>query len=392
MLVDRQTWLPPRLPLRWAVRRRRWECLPNTLTSNLRALGLLYEWGASRLGSNLDPLLESGMFLDGAEIETLIAYLRGRVLDQELSRRAVTAAPTLATLASIALPVREFLKWVADPQARGGTGIIDPTHLVAYRSRLDFAFQPVVRRIGASRRIRPLTIAEDGRVRELVAPLAGNAGHIRQPFRFHPANPFTPETRLRNWLMYQIARELGLRRSEMLALYYVDAAAVLSVRRRPNDRHDERRRPAYVKRGERDLPTSRLLQAGVRAYLTTPPPLGRRGVRTPLLFVASTTGAPLSLSSTDDVAKVLTRAAGIATLSWHTFRHTWAEEVAVDLLADHRGDEERVLGILRALGGWSPRSLTPAHYIQQALRREAWHYQEQRASTLWTGRASAGAR
>jgi len=192
--------------------------MPNTLTSNLRALGLLYEWGASRLGRNLDPLLESGMFLDGAEIETLIAYLRGRVLDQELSRRAATAAPTLATLASIALPVREFLKWVADPQARGGTGIIDPTHLVAYRSRLDFAFQPVVRRIGASRRIRPLTIAEDGRVRELVAPLAGNAGHVRQPFRFHPAHPFTPETRLRNWLMYQLARELGLRRSEMLAL------------------------------------------------------------------------------------------------------------------------------------------------------------------------------
>ena len=27
-----------------------------------------------------------------------------------------------------------------------------------------------------------------------------------------------PETRLRNWLMYQIARELGLRRLEMLAL------------------------------------------------------------------------------------------------------------------------------------------------------------------------------
>jgi hypothetical protein len=210
--------------------------MPNTLTSNLRALGLLYEWGASMLGSNLDTLLESGVFLDGAEIEALIVYLRGRVLDTELSRRAVTAAPTLATLASIALPVREFLKWVADPQVRGGTGSIDPTHLVAYRSRLDFAFQPVVRRVGPSRRIRPLTIAEDGRVRELVAPLAGTAGHVKLPFCFHAANPFTPETRLRNWLMYQIARELGLRRSEMLALYYVDVGAVLSVRRAADPR------------------------------------------------------------------------------------------------------------------------------------------------------------
>jgi len=70
-------------------------------------------------------------------------------------------------------------------------------------------------------------------------------------------------------------------------------------------------------------------------------------------------------------------------LSWHTFRHTRAEEVATDLLADHRGEEERMLSTLRALGGWSPRSSTPTHYVQLALRREAWRYQEQRASKVW---------
>ncbi len=70
-------------------------------------------------------------------------------------------------------------------------------------------------------------------------------------------------------------------------------------------------------------------------------------------------------------------------LSWHTFRHTWAEEVATDLLADHRGDEERMPSTLRAFGGWSPRSSTPMHYVQLALRREAWRYQEQRASKVW---------
>jgi integrase len=240
-----------------------------------------------------------------------------------------------------------------------------------------------------SARIQPLTTTQDARVRELVSPLRGVGSRAQRPFAFHPRNPFLPETRLRNWLMYQLARELGLRRSEVLALYYVDAGAVLSIRRRPNDRNDERRRPAYVKRGERDLPTSQLVQAGLRAYFTTPPPTGRRGVRTPFLFVANASGAPLSLSSMHDVVKVVARAAGVPDLSWHTFRHTWAEEVASDLLADHRGDEERVLSVLRALGGWSSRSLTPTHYIQLALRREAWRYQEQRANRVWSAQAQA---
>jgi hypothetical protein len=117
------------------------------------------------------------------------------------------------------------------------------------------------------------------RVRELVGPLVGGTGHIKQPFRFHPANPFSPKTRLHNWLMYQITRELGLRRSELLALYYVDAGVVVSVRRLPNDSHDQGRRPAYVKRGERDLPASHLLQVALRVYFTTSPPHGRRRFR-----------------------------------------------------------------------------------------------------------------
>ena len=389
MLVDRNTSLPPRLPVRWAVRRRRWECMPNTLASNLRALGLLYEWGSTTLRTNLDPLLEGGVLLDGADIEALIGYLRSRALEDELSRHEATEAPTLSTLASVAWPIREFLKWVAGPQARGSRGTIDPRDLAVYRSRLDYVFQPAVRRRSMSARIQPLTTTQDARVRELVSPLIRSGGRAQQPFAFHTGNPFLPETRLRNWLMYQLARELGLRRSELLALYYVDAGAVLSVRRRPNDRNDERRRPAYVKRGERDLPTSPLVQAGLRAYFTTPPPAGRRGVRTPFLFVANSSGAPLSLSSMHDVVKIVARSADVPDISWHTFRHTWAEEVASDLLADHRGDEERVLSVLRALGGWSPRSLTPTHYIQLALRREAWRYQEQRANRVWAAQVPA---
>jgi hypothetical protein len=136
MLIDRNTWLPPRLPLRWAVRRRRWECMPNTLAGNLRALGLLYEWGARMHRGDVDTLLERGLLLDGAQIEALIAYLRSRALDEELSISGVTEARTLHTVANIAWPIREFLKWVADPQARGGRGTIDPRDLAVYRLRL----------------------------------------------------------------------------------------------------------------------------------------------------------------------------------------------------------------------------------------------------------------
>jgi len=347
----------------------------------------LYEWADGHLGQDLDAFVDSGALLTGGQIDSLVAYLRTRVAEDELARLKPGSSPTLATLGVVARPVRNLLKWAADPQTRGGHGIIDPLALSAYRARLELLFAPALAQGGPAERIRPLTDADDERVRQLVSPVRGADGRLHLPFRFGSDNPFEPETRLRNWLMYQLARELGLRRSEILALRISDIESgpppIVNVRRRPNDAAETRRDPASVKRGDRALPPSDLLRAGVRAYHTTRWPVGRLGVTTPILLTSSVSRAPLAIRSASHVIETLARAARVDDLCWHSLRHTWAEEVASDLLADHGGDEDRSLAVLCQLGGWSNTSPTPKHYIQNALRRQAWQFQERRARRLW---------
>lgn len=387
MLVEAHSWLPLRMPLRWVVRTRRWECMPSTLADNLRSIALLYDWADQALEVNLDDLISQGGLLTSRQIDSLVTHLRTRVSNAELARIGVDQVPTMATLAKVARPVRNFLRWAADPQVRGGTGGPQAAELALYHSRLDHLFRSAVCQPTRSERVRPLSRADDERVRALVSPLRDSRGVVHVPFRFHPANPFAVHTRLRNWLMYLIARELGFRRSEILAVWISDVISspvpLLRVRRRPNDATDTRRYRAEVKRGERELPISDELRAGLRAYQTLKRPFGRLGARSPLLFVVGSSGAPLSLRCADKLVKVIGRATDIVDLAWGTFRHTWAEEAAEELLAEHRGDEERTLAVLRQLGGWSATSQTPTHYIQNALRREAWAYQERRAKRLW---------
>jgi integrase len=387
MLVERETWLPPRMALRWTVRKRRWECMPATLDKDQRALALLYRWADRNLDVDLDDLLEAGGFLIGGQIDSLVTFLRTRVADAETQRINADATPTLATLGTVARPVRSFLDWAADPQARGGLGVVDPTLLAHYRARLVTLFEPAVRQHSDSDRIRPLSLDEDERLRTFVAPIRDSDGRPLLPLRFHEHNPFAPETRLRNWLMIDTAREAGFRRGEILVLRIDDVASApypyLGVRRRPNSSADIRRRPPQVKRGERDVPIPSLVWNGLRAYQTTARPYGRRGARTPYLFIATNHGGPLSLSAADDLIGVAARAADISDLSWHTLRHTWAEEVAEELLEQHDGDEEAALGVLRTLGGWSAKSETPRHYIRNTLARNAREFQRQRVSALW---------
>ena len=71
--------------------------------------------------------------------------------------------------------------------------------------------------------------------------------------------------------------------------------------------------------------------AGLRAYLTNSPPSGRAAGGSPYLFVTSAAQA-LSITAANEVIGVIARNAEIDDLSWHSFRHTWAEALAEELL------------------------------------------------------------
>jgi integrase len=168
--------------------------------------------------------------------------------------------------------------------------------------------------------------------------------------------------------MVEVALQLGLRRGEILKLRLDSlprgASDGILVRRLPDDPADSRQYEPAVKTAERILPASRQLLDTLRIYVISQPPYGRVKGCSPYLFVTRT-GQPLSLDATRDILRVVRQQSGIRPLSWHRFRHTWAEQIAEKLL-----DQPNGLDRLMYLGGWT-HPASPQRYIANALARKA---------------------
>jgi hypothetical protein len=221
-----------------------------------------------------------------------------------------------------------------------------------------------------------------------------------------PAKGFAPTTRLRNYILYLLARHAGLRRSEMLVLnasdvprYVRDQAngrrlytsTSLRVPRRPDDELDKRTREASTKRWERSVPLAEEVLDFLWEYIESPLPHGRKGAGTPRLIV-SETGLPLSIDRTDDIMGQIRvyasrayrelfpkafetpewlREEDVVTphsldqMTWHRLRYTAAEEMLPHFV-NVQGGLQQFLSIF----GWADlRSARP--YLRRLWREMA---------------------
>jgi integrase len=351
-LVDATTWIPARVALRWAMRYRRYRVQSSTLAANLRVLGKVYRWTQEIAGFDLDDRLTGGRTLQNREIESLPRDFRGAKA-KELDTGAFDQH--LAIL-------EDFLKWSLDSENRGGRRSLDLAQLAQERNRIGLILRSLRAGARATDRIEPLEEAEIRAIRNSIGPRRDTQGILTFP------EIFSPHTRLRNWLMFELALELGIRRGELLKLRLDSmprgAGDGICILRRPDDPHDSRSREPAVKTAERVIPASGNLLAAIRAYLTYPRPLGRISGRSPYLFVARS-GRPVSMDAADDVIAAIGGHSGMSPLSWHRLRHTWAERMA-EAFADQPNGMDRLV----YLGGWTnPQSAT--RYIQRALASHA---------------------
>jgi len=352
-LVETTTWIPVRVATRWAVRYRRYRVQSSTLANNLRVLAHVYRWAREMTAYDLDDHLTGGETLRGREIESLANSLRVKASNPALDTGAFDHQLAV---------VEDFLKWSLDSENRGGQHALSLEQLAAERGWLQEVFRSL--RVGARSpdRIEPLEEAQVEAIRCAIGPRQGSKGTL-----LFPAS-FSPHSRLRNWLMFETALELGIRRGELLKLRLDSLPRGgedgIRVLRRPDDPHDSRAKEPAVKTAERVIPASRNLLAALRAYLTYPQPLGRISGKTPYLFVARS-GSPVSIDTADDVIVAIGRHSGVTPLSWHRLRHTWAERMA-EMLADQPNGMDRLV----YLRGWT-NPLSARRYIQRALARQA---------------------
>jgi integrase len=222
----------------------------------------------------------------------------------------------------------------------------------------------------------------------VIAPVTTASGRIVSPLRWHKENPFKRITRIRNWLMWCLALDEGLRLGEILGLYvsdFLNVEGTPSVRvvGRADNPFDVRLSKPQAKTLNRILPTSLRVQAALRAYITSRPPIGRRPGGTPFL-ITTARGNPLSESSAGNIVEILRRA-GLASrqCTFHGLRHAWAEDLADALFAKNRKEREIVISKLRTLGGWALDSKMPAHYADGAIARDARRDMRERQSRLF---------
>jgi integrase len=316
-------------------------------------LGKVYRWTQEAAGFDLDDRLTGGRTLQNREIESLARSFRGNTSAQEVDTGAFDRHLAI---------VEDFLKWSLDSENRGGRRSLDLAQLAQERNRIGLILRSLRSGAHASDRIEPLEEAEIRAIRNSIGPRRDAQGILSFP------EVFSAHTRLRNWLMFEMALELGIRRGELLKLRLDSLPRGsddgIRVLRRPDDPHDSRSKEPAVKTAERVIPASRNLLTAIRAYLTYPRPLGRVSGRSPYLFVARS-GSPVSMDTADDVIAAIGKHSGVSPLSWHRLRHTWAERMAEAFAGQPNGMDRLVY-----LGGWTnPHSAT--RYIQRALARQA---------------------
>ena len=216
-----------------------------------------------------------------------------------------------------------------------------------------------------------------------------------------PDNPFkSPEVRLRNYVMFQIIFETGIRSGELLSLYVGDVTydhqggPIIRVIDRPDDQADPRTNAPQVKTLERDIPISQGLFDKTCEYITVryATPNARKH---PLLFVNHKNGEFQGLPMSDrNFQRELKRVVAVRPerfkdIRRHGFRHNFnvrlTDKLDLHSLQGKPLTDKQRLEIRKNLNGHKGDSSGEV-YEQNATRQKAHNairqYQDKNSSYL----------
>ncbi len=390
IIRHKETWLPAPIALRYALRTR-FRLVPVSLTYDLRAITILYNWAEATEGvGDFEDFLTSGQVLTRDQLLNFIPHLQLRryfetnelneILPDRVARPALVCNQTFNTRL---FAVRQFLEWTVEPTNHGGDAIYDEDEREEKTSKMIRIFEKEPLPVGTSPRREPLTVDEVKVIRRAIAP---------DEFGNFPPNVFTEATRYRNWSMFETGLNFGPRKGEILTLQNHHLPATkdekfLRIPRQQDEPADPRkRRRPRGKTNERLVPPMNPnILPSILSYRDAPPPLGRNAPRftTQYLYVTKD-GQPVSTSTADHIIKQIgvyaaqlldrdatfdehTRAQmkeSLLALSWHRLRHTWAEMAALSL---YRRYGVRAWAILKEWGGWRSEE-SMQRYIEYAKR------------------------
>lgn len=200
----------------------------------------------------------------------------------------------------------------------------------------------------------------------------------------HPENPFTQSVRKRNYLIFHLGNEYGVRGGELLSVRVNDVNfrdLTLRIERRHNDKDDPRRHQPVVKTLSRVLPIFEETADLIMDYIRTDRREAPQARFTPYLIVnhssqKSVSGTPLAQVSLRKVYSVISDACAFPKrVNSHTARHNSATNYAEELerlgYSDARQQE-----MLSYKYGWAPGSGTSSIYTTAKTEKDVFDTQK----------------
>lgn len=384
-LIPIATGVPLEAPTYWTVAlRRALGFQPNTLFNELRSLMYLYLWADLR-GVDLGVRLREGNFLSLSEIIDLVGFC-GRYLADILSdfeqRRLDVASLVKRTKALKKVAVRPGEKRNRLAAIRSFIEFTSSDHLSELQnwparwSIYDKMRRECLDQMGEHIAAIRLPNRDDVGQREGLDPkVIERVLAIVHPD--HPENPFRPKVRLRNYIIVRLLIELGIRRGELLSLYVADlvlsgAKGTVTIHRRPDDKHDDRREKPAVKTAARMLPLSGRTTELLHEWVVEHRSKFKLAKRNPFLIVTIPDGRPMSLSNVNKIFQTIRQRFPDLPdeLGPHALRHSWNDAFSEQV--DRKGNvsKEEEIKWRRRLMGWRSDS-TAEHYLRRTTRRRS---------------------
>lgn len=364
----------------------------NTIDSYLRSV-MVFLLFLDLRNINLYDRLKVGQLLSLGEIEELVGMCRLPVkrihsmLDevQVESKQVVSSVISLEKLrkrptnideeriegssaANRLRNIRDYLKWLC--LARISKHGIDASLRLSLESSIQYTSNAIEARLPSGAYKHSRTDQREGLEPEVVSRILNVINPQSQE------NPWSDEhSKYRNELIILWLLNCGLRRGELLNIRVSDLnfrESTVDVVRRADDLIDPRTNQPKVKTRGREIPLSTGLLDKTNTYIMNHRSAIRGARKNDFLFVASGSGAPLSIPSLNKIFSVLKKKFPELSnqLFPHILRHTWNDIFSEEMDKNKVGEEQEKKA-RSYLMGWSETSGTAATYTRRHIRKKA---------------------
>jgi integrase len=353
---------------------------PNSVLVSLQRLCFLYAWGEIE-NIDIDFIFLCGEMLEPSQVNAFVAWLHQRCKIRD--KKSITPA----TINAILIVTAQAFKWFADQYVQMDCRPHERAiKQQLYKNEITNRFASHHLRIRHKKSADDLTEEEITKIEQFLKP--GN--RLKQFPHLHQAQA------LRDYLVWRLVIEFGLREGEVLALrledcphYQQDFIKIVRIEERGENYADPREgyapRPKTLSRELgfilKNSPIKKLINDYITKHRRRRVTEHGRKVYKPILDIPAflilshkhDTGAPLSIRALSSIAEDIRNGTGIEHFHWHIGRHAFFNRAYAAILNLKETDYELRQDRLRDLvywGGWeSDESLQL--YINRARRHRA---------------------